>query len=265
MTTTTHPRPRRRYATRALTVVAVVTVATAAYAAMRDHTGHDQGHESEPARAPSPSAPTTGPATTTRDRHPLVALMARYDQLYARITADAAAVDNPRHPLQAEIRALLTPSSPLWPSRVVGAYRTRYPPGYTQHPGATRPDALRPGERNAQRPLVHELTGPLPAVDGTRDATATVRACVHGDYRILDPAGAGREWALDTRTDTRITFHRTAGRWRLHGITWHANQCVRCGPEPPGTAHLTTYIDPRTGTERNRPTPDRPCNDRSRL
>jgi hypothetical protein len=190
--------------------------------------------------------------------------MARYDQLYARITADAAVLDNPRHPLHGEIRGPLTPSSPLRPTRVVGAWRTRYPPGWTQRPGATRPEGLRHGERNAQRPLVHELTGPLPGGDGTRYAIATVRACVHGDY-ILDAAGRGREWALDTRTDTRVVFHRIAGRWRLHGITWHANQCVRCGPEPPGTAHLTTYIDPRTGTEHTRPNPDRPCNDRSRL
>lgn len=250
---TDSPTPPARRRPRAAAIAAVTLLVLAAGAGL---------HASGPKRAspgpePPPSAtapppPPTAPPTTVREQHPLVALMARYDRLYARIVGDRRILYNAQHPAHREVRGLLTPDSPL-DTRIFGGFRTHYPPGLVQAAGATRPDALAPGEHNARLPMIHELLGPLPHPD--RRGTVTVPACVHLDNRILDTNGLAQEWAHDGRQDARITFRRVHGRWRLHTFVWERGPCYRCGPEPPGTARINTYIN-------GRPRPsDPPCDD----
>jgi hypothetical protein len=197
-----------------------------------------------------PAATTT---TTTRAQHPLSVLMADYDRLYAQATGDRAIFDNPNHPVQRRLRALLTPDSPLRRLFIISAFDESDPRHHVLRPGTVLRHA---GERNAELPIIHELLGPLPDLDSAR-GTLQIPICNHTHYTIYDQQMQGIEASVDARRPGLASFRHVGGEWRLHEYGWRWDRpCERCGPEPPGTGHLATVMV--DGEERPR-RPDPPC------
>lgn len=177
------------------------------------------------------------------------AVLTEYDHLYAQIAADPRVRLDMDHDIWATWDEVLTPDSPLREFFIVSAFDPGSPRNYRQLAGATLPAQLRSGERNAELPMVHELLDPLP----DDRSEVTVRTCIHHDFRIFDEQDRSIEVSLDAQVQGSVTFRRVAGEWRVHeyGRNWN-RVCERCGPEPPGTAHLTTYIEAGTGERRPR-------------
>lgn len=232
---TASPRSWRRAA-----AVAVILLA----ASIGGNLGQsDRTPTAVPARS-TQTAPIT--STTTRAQHPLVALVDRYDRLYAEIVGNTDILHDPSHEAHRRMAALLTPDSPLQPTVLVGAGQQDFYdswPGSTQYAGGTRPELLPRGARNARLPMVHELLGDLL----TGGDTATVGSCVHLDYHVVNALGQWVELAWDIELPGDVTFRRVAGDWRLHDYSWRwGARCERSGPEPPGTAHHPPGTTPGT-------------------
>jgi len=254
------PAARRRRVAAATAVVVLAAGAVAAVALVGAHGNHTGPGPEPPAPTSGPttgatSPPTTAgvpasPPTTDRSAHPFMALIASYDSLYAAIVALPGVLHGDQGPeLHRQMADVLTPDSPLLPTRIEGA---RPPADYqaadvVQTPGSIRADRLAPGQRNGTYPLYHELLGDLPTPDGRADA-ATVRACLHMDYRI-DRPGAWIETAMDARLPVLVTFHRAGGQWRLHDWQWEPpeRQCQRCGPEPVTVANHAAHLNSQPG------------------
>jgi hypothetical protein len=118
----------------------------------------------------------------------------------------------------------------------VSAFDPGDPRNYRQVAGGTRPEQLRPGDRNAELPMIHELLCDVPEVAGDH---VTVPACIHHDFQTFDVQGRGIELSIDAQVSGSVTFRRVAGGWRLHSYEWDWNRVwQRCGPEPAGTADV---------------------------
>lgn len=236
------PETRRWF----VTAIVIASLATAGLRGdvrpLEDPGEHAKLEESHGGHTPPPNA---GPERrATSDAHALTRLVLEYDRLYARIAADPGVRLNPNHELWAQWRELLTPDSPLQAFWVVSPFDPGDPRNYRQVAGGTLPEQLRPGDRNAELPMIHELLGDIPEGAGRE---LTVPACIHHDFQTFDAQGRGIELSTDAQVPGSVTFRRGADGWRLHTYGWDWNRvCERCGPEPPGTAHVTWILgEPR--------------------
>jgi hypothetical protein len=175
--------------------------------------------------------------TPARVRHPLSRILATYDRLYAEIVGDRRVFDDPRHPNRQALNRVLAPGSPLRDPEIITAFPEA--PGDPVHWELRAGTAgLRPGETNAELPLIHEQLGPLPDLDQINRDELIVPICNHLDYQIYDEMNRGIEVAVDVTLAGLATFHRVDGEWRLWEYRWQWDDpCARCGPEPEGTGH----------------------------
>jgi hypothetical protein len=223
-------RPKVRAAAALLGVATLVTVA--GDRGVPDETrqatdGASAGtHESD-------GPPTTAPTTLQRPIDPREAVLAEYDRLYARIAGDPGVRLDPNHALWARWDELLTAESPLRAFWVVSAFDPGDPRNYRQVAGGTRPEQLRPGDRNAELPMIHEMLGDLPEVAG---GEVTVPACIHHDFQTFGAQGRGIELSTDAQVSGSVTFRHGADGWRLHTPTGGIGigSVSGAGPNRPG-------------------------------
>lgn len=181
--------------------------------------------------------------------------MASYDSLYTQLVGDRDALYDPGNALHEQIAGLLTPDSPLKPTRIYGGDAGLGAPEEfrsTQEPGGLRalPGSLEPGERNPTVPIFHEVLGSAPVGD-----TGVVPVCVHFDW-VIRPEAEPPPWiqgVTDAEVDGEITVRQVDRRWRLHD--WRltgrlfgsdpSGRCTaRCGPDPALTAVRHQRLQP---------------------
>lgn len=236
-------------------VVLLVLIASIGGDTWRPHAGRSRAalHGTSIDSTGSGMAATT--TTTSRAGHRLRLLLAEYDRLYAALAGNPDIFYNPAHPTHRRLADLLTPDSPLRRPFIISSFDQDDPRHYVLRAG-TR--LLEPGERNAELPIVHEILGDLPNLDSAGN-TIQVPICNHMHYTIFDRQMQGIEAAVDSKLPGIATFKRVNGEWRLFDYGWRWDRaCERCGPEPPGTGHIATYIDRQTDERRPRP-PDPVC------
>jgi hypothetical protein len=189
----------------------------------------------------------------------IAVLMATYDSLYAQLVRNSDALYDPSNALHEQIAGLLTPDSPLTPTRIYGGDAGLGAPEEfrsTQESGGLRaaPEGLESGERNPTVPIFHEVLGNPNARD-----TGVVPVCVHLDW-VIRPEADPPPWiqgVTDAEVDGEIIVRQVDGRWRLHD--WQltgrlfgsdpAGRCAaRCGPDPEPTAVRHQRLQP-TGTD----------------
>lgn len=211
--------------------------------------GSRSGLVATPRSAPGSSRglASTSPTSTSEQEaeDEIAVLMATYDSLYAQLVGNREALYDPNNALHEQVAGLLTPDSPLKPTRIYGGDAGLGAPEKfrsTQEPGGPAPGALESGERNPTVPIFHEVLGSPNARE-----TGVVPVCVHLDW-VIRPEADPPPWlqgVTDAEVDGEIVLRQVAGRWRLHdwrltgrlfGSDPTGRCAARCGPDPEPTA-----------------------------